>query len=43
MYLQRRKIKKVMSMDTEHDIGKQEHNRQIDKEEFEKIKAELSI
>ncbi len=30
-------------MNTEHDIGKQEHNRQIDEEELEKIKAELSI
>jgi len=30
-------------MNTEHDIEKQEHNRKIDEEEFEKIKAELNI
>ena len=30
-------------MNAEHDIGKQEHNRQVDEEEFEKIKEELNI
>ena len=30
-------------MNTENDIEKQEHNRKIDEEEFEKIKAELNI
>jgi len=30
-------------MNTEPDIEKQEHNRKIDEEEFEKIKAELNI
>ena len=30
-------------MNTENDIEKQERNRKIDEEEFEKIKAELNI
>ncbi len=30
-------------MNAEHDIEKQEHNRKIDEQEFEKIKAELNI